>query len=935
MEKYIVIRGAKQHNLKNIDLKVPRDKLIVFTGISGSGKSSLAFDTIYAEGQRRYVESLSAYARQFLNVLEKPDVEYIDGIPPTISIEQRTGHATPRSTVATSTEIYDYLRILYARIGDVFCINCKTPITQQTTQQIVDNIMLLPSTTRLVVMSPIVRGKKGTHRDALEKIKKQGYVRARIDDKFHDLYSIPSLNRNSQHDIDIVIDRLTVTKENRIRIAEAIELAVSLSEGTVCCRWESNGGWEEKIFSQKYACIKCSFSITEMQPRLFSFNSPYGACQVCDGLGTRLEIDIDLVIPDKNLSLAKGAVDAFRRLGHRMVSRYDYKLREFAYRFHVPYDMPYKDIPSDKKQLLLYGTNPDDEAYFEGVIPHLMKRFNETESVFIKRRITNFMGEQHCKGCGGTRLRKEAQCIKIGEKTITELTAMTVENALLFYQNLKLTKEKQMIAKLALKEIISRLQFLSDVGLSYLTLDRKSETLSGGEAQRIRLASQLGSGLVGVCYCLDEPTIGLHPVDNKRLLCSLTKLRDIGNTVLIVEHDEDTILASDWVVEIGPGAGRNGGEVVYNNSFVSFKDQKDSITSDYLFGRRSIQVPQKRRQSGRSLIVKGASENNLKNIDVEIPLNCFVAITGVSGSGKSTLVYEILYKGLNKIINKSKIRPGKYKEILNHHFIKNVVLIDQDPIGRTPRSNPATYTGIYSEIRNFFAQIKESRARGYSPGRFSFNTRKGRCNACDGLGVKIIEMHFLPDVYVTCEVCNGARFNKETLEINYKGKNISDILNMSVDEALELFGSFPKVYNSLKLLIDVGLGYMKLGQSSTTLSGGEAQRVKLAYELGRSQWSNKLFLLDEPTTGLHFYDVDKLLKVLHKLVDLGNSVVVIEHNMHVIKTADFIVDLGPEGGDRGGQIVASDLPDVISTNLKSSTGQILKNYLNSKQAVLV
>lgn len=935
MDKVIRIRGARQHNLKNIDLEIPRDKMVVITGLSGSGKSSLAFDTIYAEGQRRYVESLSAYARQFLNVLEKPDVDFIEGIPPTISIEQRAGHATPRSTVATSTEIYDYLRILYARIGDVFCHNCNLPIQQMTSQQIVDEVLRLPPSTKLTILAPLVRGKKGTHRELLEKIKKDGFVRARINDKFYDLYSIPSLNRNLRHNIDAVIDRVIVNPASKGRISDSVELALSKSAGLVSCRWEENGMWKEKVFSEKYACISCSFSIEEIQPRLFSFNSPYGACPTCDGLGTRLEIDEDLMIPDKNVSIARGAIEPLKRLGHRMARKYDYKMREFCYRFNVPFDKPYNELTKEQKKMLLYGTKGGDSEYFEGIIPHLLKRFNETESPVIKRRIASYMSEQACNDCKGARLRKEAMCVRIGGKTISSLTAMTVEEALEFFKGLKLSAQKQMIAKLALKETISRLTFLYDVGLSYLTLDRKSETLSGGEAQRIKLASQLGSGLVGVCYCLDEPTIGLHPRDNRKLLNSLLKLRNLGNTVIIVEHDEETILSSDWIVDVGPGAGGEGGEIVYNGPVNEIKNCEKSITGAYLSERMSIPLPKQRRElTNKQIVIKGARENNLKNITVNVPLNTFTCVTGVSGSGKSTLIHDILYKGLNKLINKSKERPGSHDQIQNHQLIKNVLLIDQNPIGRTPRSNPATYTGIFTEIRNFFAQIREARVRGFAPGRFSFNTSKGRCNACGGLGAKVIEMHFLPDVYVTCEVCKGARYNRETLEVKYKGKSIADILDMSVVDAMELFASFPRIRSMLKLLYDVGLGYIRLGQSSTTLSGGEAQRIKLAYELGRSKCGDKLFLLDEPTTGLHFHDVGKLLKVLHSLVDMGNTVIVIEHNMHVVKTADYIIDLGPEGGDKGGTIVAEGRPEDIIQCSRSATGQVLKEYL-AKESIAV
>ncbi len=938
--RYISIKGAKEHNLKNVDIEIPRNKLVVITGLSGSGKSSIAFDTIYAEGQRRYVESLSAYARQFLEQMQKPDVESIEGLPPTISIEQRTGHTTPRSTVATSTEIYDYLRLLFARIGKPFCYKCSREIAQQTPQQIIEKLMQLPPGTKLMLLAPAIRGKKGFHRDVLDKIKKQGFVRVRVNGKLMEIKEVPPLDRNKKHDIDIVVDRLIISPEVKPRLSDSVETTLKGGEGLLVAVWDENSKTHEKLYSQLYACPYCNISLGEIQPRLFSFNSPYGACQTCDGLGAKLELDEELIVHNTKLSLKEGAIEAWMKLGHRMATRYMYKLREFCTWFNTPFSQQYEKIPEDKKKILLYGTTKDDESkygyYFEGVIPNLIRRFENSESEFVKRRILNFMNEKACTNCKGTRLRPEAMSIKIADKNIHQVTLMTVEHALKFFEELNLYKEEKHIARLVLKEIKSRLKFLCDVGLSYLTLDRKSDTLAGGEAQRIRLASQLGSGLVGVCYVLDEPTIGLHQRDNRRLLDTLVSLRNMGNSVIVVEHDEDTIRSADHVIDMGPGAGSHGGLVVAQGRIEEIIVNKNSMTGMYLTGEKQIDVPRKRRpvDLARSVEVRGAKEHNLKDINVRFPLGVFTVVTGVSGSGKSSLVHDILYKGLRRTIHSSKEKAGDHDGILGYNLVDLITIIDQTPIGRTPRSNAATYTGVFDEVRNLYCMTKESRTRGYLPGRFSFNVRGGRCESCKGQGVKIIEMHFLPDIYVTCEECKGKRYNRETLEILYKGKSIADILQTSVEESLQFFSNFPKIISMLKTLDDVGLGYIALGQPSTTLSGGEAQRIKLSSELGRTHSGHTLYILDEPTTGLHFHDIKKLLEVLNRLVDLGNTVVCIEHNMHVIKTADYIIDLGPEGGEAGGQVVMTGTPEQIVTCTNSHTGQILTDYIN-KQATRI
>jgi excinuclease ABC subunit A len=931
----IVIRGARQHNLKEVSLSIPRDRLVVITGLSGSGKSSLAFDTIYAEGQRRYVESLSAYARQFLEQLQKPDVDSIEGLPPTISIEQRAGHATPRSTVATSTEIYDHLRLLFARVGRPSCYRCGRPISQQTPEQIVDALFGYPSGTKVVLLAPLVRGKKGSHREIFDRIRKEGFVRVRVDGKMEEVRDLITPDKNKKHEIEAVVDRLVLEPGlSRRRLADSVETALKLGEGLLIAAADG----KDKLFSVSYACPYCGISFGELQPRLFSFNSPYGACPACDGLGTRQEIDEDLVVPDRTKSLKDGAIEPWRKLGRRMTIRYGRRLREFCELFGVKPGVPFEKVDRESQRILIHGTTPEDEkkrgAWFEGVIPSLMHRFEHTESDFIKRRVLAYMSELPCPDCKGRRLRPEALSVRVGEKNIDEVARMTIEQALAFFESLELSKEERTIARLVLKEIRSRLQFLADVGLEYITLDRKSGTLAGGEAQRIRLASQVGSGLVGVCYVLDEPTIGLHERDNRRLLDTLMKLRDLGNTVIVVEHDEDTIRLADHVVDIGPGAGLHGGEVVAQGRVEDLVAEKRSITGRYLGGEEEIPIPPARRElrSGRAIEVRGARENNLKSIDVRFPLGGFVGVTGVSGSGKSTLVQEVLYKGLNRLLHAGRERPGAHDRIAGYMAVDKVVVIDQSPIGRTSRSNPVTYTGVFDEIRRLYAMTKEAKARGYAPGRFSFNLRGGRCELCEGQGTKVIEMHFLPDVYVLCEECKGRRYNRETLEVKYKGKDIAEVLDLPIELALEFFANFPKIHRTLKTLDDVGLGYMAAGQASTTLSGGEAQRVKLAAELGRAASGHTLYILDEPTTGLHFADIKKLLSVLQRLVELGNTVVVIEHNMHVIKTADWLIDLGPEGGERGGRVVAEGTPEEVAGAADSHTGRFLRPYLDREKA---
>jgi excinuclease ABC subunit A len=947
MLKSIKITGACQHNLKNIDVEIPRDKFVVITGISGSGKSSLAFDTIYAEGQRKYVESLSAYARQFLEQMQKPDVESIEGLPPTIAIEQRSAASNPRSTVATTTEIYDYCRVLFARAGTPHCWICGKEISSQHATQIVDNVMSLPQDTKIQVCAPLIRGRKGEHRDIFAGIQSQGFVRVRIDGVIYDIKSVPKLDKNKKHDIAAVVDRLIIKDTVRIRLADSIEAALKLGDGVVFVMVQEpdedkkNGGegrWKDLVYSEKFACNEHpQASLEELSPRLFSFNSPYGACGSCDGLGTILEFDEELIVSDKNLSLENGAVDAWRKGGKRMNIFYSRLIMKFCRDFGISKQVPFSKIPADIMKILMHGTNEEDErkygVYFEGVIPNLDKRWQNTSSEFVKERLHGYLSEQPCRTCNGARLRKEAIAVTVSGKSINEMAQMSVEEAQEFFENVRFDGEKTLIAAGPLKEIKARLKFLADVGLGYLTLDRRSGTLSGGEAQRIRLATQVGSGLVGCCYVLDEPTIGLHRRDNGRLLGILRRLTDIGNTVLVVEHDEEVIRSADYVIDIGPAAGDNGGRVVAQGSAENVCSCRQSLTGDYLSGRRKIELPVKRRKIRLSycLEVKAAAENNLKNIDVKFPLGAFICVTGVSGSGKSTLVTEVLLKGLRRKLYYTGAKPGKHKNILGTSQIDKVIEIDQSPIGKTPRSNPVTYTGLFDLIRQLFAKTREARIRGYSPGRFSFNIKGGRCEDCQGQGTKKIEMHFLPDVYVVCQQCKGKRYNPETLQIMYKGKNIADVLDMRVEESLKFFANFPKIVRLLKTLGDVGLGYMELGQSSTTLSGGEAQRVKLAAELGKSSTGHTLYLLDEPTTGLHFADIHNLLNVLQRLCDLGNTVVVIEHNLDVIKIADYIIDLGPEGGQAGGEVIAAGTPEEIIRSEKSYTAKYLKEYLAGKK----
>lgn len=938
MNDKIVIHGAREHNLKNIDLEIPRDKLIVFTGLSGSGKSSLAFDTIYADGQRRYMESLSSYARQFLGMMEKPDVDEISGLSPAISIDQKTTSKNPRSTVGTVTEIYDYLRLLYARIGIPHCPVCGREIRQQTVDQMVDKVMELPQRTKIQILAPIVRGKKGTHQKEFERAKKSGYVRVRVDGNLYDLSEEITLEKNKKHNIEIVVDRLVVREDMQSRLSDSLETAIGLTGGLVIVDVVDG---EEMMFSQNYSCPEHNISIEELNPRMFSFNNPFGACEKCTGLGTFMSIDPDLVIPDKSKSVREGAIKAsgWYYAEGGIAQMYYQSLSEH---YHFSLDTPIRELPKEIVEILLYGTKGEKikmvrdtqdikSTYyteFEGVANNLERRFRETSSNWMREEITTWMNAVDCPSCHGDRLKKESLSVLVGGLNISQLCKMSVAAMLDFFEQLKLTEKEEQISRQVIKEIRSRLEFLRNVGLDYLTLSRASATLSGGESQRIRLATQIGSSLMGVLYILDEPSIGLHQRDNDKLIDTLRHLRDLGNTVIVVEHDEDTMYASDYIVDIGPGAGVHGGEVVCAGPIEQIKACEQSITGQYLSGRKKIPVPEQRRSgNGKLLTVRGAAQNNLKNIDVSIPLGTFTAVTGVSGSGKSSLINEILYKGLASALNNAKSRPGKHREIVGMEELDKVIEISQSPIGRTPRSNPATYTGVFTDIRQLFAQTAEAKARGYDSGRFSFNVKGGRCEACEGDGILQIEMHFLPDIYVPCEVCKGKRYNRETLEVKYKGKNISDVLEMTAEEAYLFFENIPKIARKIKTLCDVGLGYVKLGQSATTLSGGEAQRVKLATELSKRATGRTIYILDEPTTGLHSADVHKLIEVLQTLVDSGNTVVVIEHNLDVIKTADYLIDLGPEGGDRGGEIVVCGTPEQVAACERSYTGQYLKKYL--------
>jgi len=936
----LIVKGARAHNLKNIDVEIPRDKLVVITGLSGSGKSSLAFDTIYAEGQRRYVESLSAYARQFLGQMDKPDVDYIEGLSPAISIDQKTTNRNPRSTVGTVTEIYDYLRLLFARIGKVHCPKCAKQISQQTVSQMVDQLMLLPEKTKIQILAPLVRGRKGEHLKLLEEIRKNGFTRVKVNGEIYNLADDEiTLDKNKKHSIEVVVDRIAIKEGIENRLAESLETSLKLAEGIV--KVDVIEG-EELTFSEQFACMDCGINFEEVNPRTFSFNSPYGACQGCSGLGFKNEVDPDLIVPDKSKSIAQGAIIPWSK---STSTYYPQMLESVAEHFGFSIDTPFEELTEEQKHVVLYGneetkikfdyknpfgTHKTYYANFEGVIPNLERRYKESQSDWARSDIEEYMSTNHCPICEGARLRKEVLSILIQDKNIYEFTRLSVAEALSFLEGIDFTEREKIIAHQVIKEIQERLSFMLNVGLDYLTLDRAAGTLSGGEAQRIRLATQIGSSLVGVLYILDEPSIGLHQKDNERLLQTLKHLRDIGNTLIVVEHDEDTIREADYILDIGPGAGAHGGKVVAAGTMGDIMACEESITGQYLNGVKQIHIPPARRKgNGKSIVIKDAEENNLKKISVEIPLGLFTCVTGVSGSGKSTLINEILYKKLVASLHNARTKPGKHKEIKGIEHLDKVIDIDQSPIGRTPRSNPATYTGVFDSIREIFAQTSDARSRGYKLGRFSFNVKGGRCEACKGDGIIKIEMHFLPDVYVPCEVCKGQRYNRETLEIKFKGKTISDVLAMTVDEAAEFFANLPKIYRKLKTMQDVGLGYIRMGQPATTLSGGEAQRVKLATELSRRSNGKTMYILDEPTTGLHVADIDKLLSVLQQLTDNGDTVLVIEHNLDVIKTADYIIDLGPDGGDKGGQIVAIGTPEEVAQVPGSYTGQFLKKVLEA------
>ena len=941
MQDHIFVKGARANNLKNVDVSIPRDKLVVLTGLSGSGKSSLAFDTIYAEGQRRYVESLSSYARMFLGQMEKPDVDYIDGLSPAISIDQKTTSKNPRSTVGTVTEIYDYLRLLWARVGIPHCPKCGKEIKQQTIDQIIDQVMALPEATRIQVMAPVIRGKKGEHAKIFEDARRSGYVRARVDGSLYELTEEIKLDKNKKHNIEIVVDRLVIRDNIAQRLTDSVETASNLSGGIVLINLVKED--QDLLFSQNYACEDCGISIEELAPRSFSFNNPYGACPTCTGLGFQLKVDPDLIIPNRDLSILEGAITAsgWNNIKSDGISRMYFEALAKKYKFKL--NEPVKNLSDEVIDVILHGTRGEKltmsyenargrsviKQPFEGIVSNLERRYRETQSEGVKRELEGCMSNSPCPDCGGKRLRREVLAVTVGGLSIHDFCQKPINEALDFIDHLTLTPQQQLIAGQILKEIKSRLGFLKSVGLDYLTLGRSAGTLSGGESQRIRLATQIGSSLMGVLYILDEPSIGLHQRDNDLLLGTLRKLRDLGNTLLVVEHDEDTMRAADFIVDVGPGAGIHGGEIVATGTAEEIMACPRSITGAYLSGRLKIPVPTTRRSgNGHFLTVRGAAENNLKGIDVSIPLGTLTVVTGVSGSGKSSLVNEIIYKKLGADLNRVKVRAGRHKAIEGEEFLDKVIDIDQSPIGRTPRSNPATYTGLFNDIRDLFASTQDAKARGYGPGRFSFNVRGGRCEACCGDGLIKIEMNFLPDVYVPCEVCKGKRYNRETLEVKYKGKNIYEVLEMTVDEALPFFENIPKIYARLKTLYDVGLGYVKLGQSSTTLSGGEAQRVKLATELAKRSTGSTIYILDEPTTGLHSADVHRLVEVLQRLVDAGNTVLVIEHNLDVIKTADYLIDLGPEGGARGGEIVCTGTPEQVAACEKSYTGQYLKRMLS-------
>ncbi|MCL6086889.1 MAG: excinuclease ABC subunit UvrA [Actinobacteria bacterium] len=944
MKSEIIIKGAREHNLKNINLTIPRDKFIVFTGVSGSGKSSLAFDTIYAEGQRRYVESLSSYARQFLGQMEKPDVDLIEGLSPAVSINQKGVSKNPRSTVGTITEIYDYLRVLFARIGKPYCPKCGRPIAKQTIDQIVEQIMGLPADTRFMVLSPVIRGRKGEYSKTFDNIKKSGFSRVKIDGSITDLNSTDEirLDRNFKHDIEIVIDRLKMNPDIRKRLTEDIEIALKESEGIANIEITETG--EIQTFSENFSCVNCGISFEELTPRMFSFNSPYGACRECSGLGFKKEVDPYLIIEFPKKSINGGAIP-FINMGYS--NYYSQLMKSLSETYNFSLDKPFEDLSEKEKEIILYGTKGERikiryrnyeghiHNYFlryEGLINNLKRRYIETESENARQKIEEIMSQRPCPACEGRRLRPESLAVRIGGRSIAELCELTVTDSIEWLKNLELSEQDQIIGIRLIKEIIERLKFLNDVGLGYLTVDRQAGTLSGGESQRIRLATQIGSGLVGVLYILDEPSIGLHQRDNRKLIDALQRLKNLGNTIIVIEHDEETIRSADHIVDIGPGAGIHGGHIVFNGVLEDIYDCRKSLTGKYLTGEKFIPLPQKRRNgNGKVLTIEGACEHNLKNINVSFPLGKFIVITGVSGSGKSTLINETMYPALSNILMNSSYRPGKHNFIKGAYNLDKVIVIDQSPIGRTPRSNPATYTGVFTYIRELFSMTTDARIKGYKPGRFSFNVKGGRCEACQGDGEIKIEMHFLPDVYVMCEVCKGKRYNKETLEVKYKDKNIADILNMTVEEAISFFEHIPRIVNKLKYINDVGLGYIRLGQSSTTLSGGEAQRVKLSAELSRKSTGSTLYLLDEPTTGLHFDDINKLLKILNRLADAGNTVIVIEHNLEVIKTADYIIDLGPEGGNLGGEVVAAGTPEEIVKVSGSYTGKYLKSYLTNEK----